>query len=396
MKNKIVIWGRDGFNTLGLLRAYGKAGLDVFFLIKRGRGYASKSKYCIKSHCVESDEEGMQFLLDQFSNETAKPIIITPGDEIAVFINNHKEELEAHFIIPGTVEKGLQEKFTDKNNMTELARSLGILCPESRFCQWNSNLDGVNYPCLIKPAHEKAGHYNEFKYKVCKDRVSLERTLRMVRHDSEFIVQDYIQKEKEILIYGARLSNGQILFAGTLIKYRWSNSGNASYAAAVAAAIPQCINLSGVVSFLDKIDYVGLFSFEFGVVGDKAYFFEVNLRNDATSQYFYQAGANIPLAYAYSCAGLDYSEIPTKVTEDGKWFVDEIFDIENVLAGKLSYLQWKMEKQRASLYKYYDKEDEEPWRYLKRRRGVLIAKEMVVKRFRPYIVYILDKLGIKK
>lgn len=146
MKNKIVIWGRDGFNTLGLLRAYGKAGLDVFFLIKRGRGYASKSKYCIKSHCVESDEEGMQFLLDQFSNETAKPIIITPGDEIAVFINNHKEELEAHFIIPGTVEKGLQEKFTDKNNMTELARSLGILCPESRFCQWNSNLDGVNYP----------------------------------------------------------------------------------------------------------------------------------------------------------------------------------------------------------------------------------------------------------
>lgn len=179
IKNKVIVWGRDGFNVLGLLRAL--AGVETFFLVKGPKSYASRSCYCQQSYCVSDDEEGMRYLILHFSQESHKPIILTSGDEIAVFINNHKEELEKYFIIPGTAKKGLQEKYTDKNNMTDLARSLGILCPESRHCQWNSDIDDVNYPCLIKPAHEKAGHYNEFKYKICKDRASLERTLKMVR-----------------------------------------------------------------------------------------------------------------------------------------------------------------------------------------------------------------------
>ena len=47
LKNKIIIWGADDFNTLGLLREYGEPGVDVFFLIKGARAYASQSKYCI-------------------------------------------------------------------------------------------------------------------------------------------------------------------------------------------------------------------------------------------------------------------------------------------------------------------------------------------------------------
>lgn len=392
--NKIIIWGRDGFNALGLLRAYGKAGLDVFFLIKRGRGYASRSRYCVKYHCVESDEEGLQFLLELFSNESAKPIIITPGDEIAIFINNHKEELEKYFIIPGTAEKGLQEKYTDKNNMTDLARDLGILCPKSRYCQWDSDIDDVNYPCLIKPAHEKAGHYNEFKYKICKDRASLEHTLKMVRHTSEFIVMDYIQKEKDICVYGARLSDGNTVFAGSVSCTRYSDSGMYSYGE-VTREIPECIDPEKMRSFFERIDYYGLFSVEFGLVGDRAYFFEVNLRNDGTCPFICQAGSNILLAYAYSYAGLDYSGIQTNVTTD-RYYIDELFDVENLLTGKVPCSKWKKDKKRATAYLYYDKDDEEPWRYLKRRRWVLMAKEMTVKRFRPYIVFVLDKLGVKK
>jgi len=392
--NKVIIWGRDGFNALGLLRTYGKAELDVFFLIKRGGGYANRSKYCVGYHCVESDEEGLQFLMEHFSQESFKPIILTSGDEIAVFINNHKEELEEYFIIPGTAEKGLQEKYTDKNNMTNLARSLGILCPESRYCQWDSDIDGVNYPCLVKPAHEKAGHYNEFKYKVCRDRAALEHTLKMVRQDSEFIVQDYIAKEKEVLVYGARMRDGQVILAGALIKSRFSDSGAGSYAL-ITNEVPCSIDTAGIASYLQEIDYYGLFSFEYGLLRDRAYFFEVNLRNDGTSGYFSQAGANIPLAYVYSCAGVDYSKLQCQVSDD-QWFIDELFDFENVLLRRLSYKQWKKDKAKATVYKYYDKDDEEPWRYLKGRRWILMAKEMTVKRFRPYIVYILDKLGIKK
>lgn len=394
MDNKIIIWGRDGFNVLGLLRAFGKAELNVFFLIKRGAGYATKSRYCTKFHCVDGDEEGMNYLLEHFSNESAKPIIITPGDEIAVFINNNKEKLEKHFIIPGTTERGLQQKYTDKNNMCQLAKRIGILCPEFRYCQWDSNIEGVNYPCLIKPAHEKAGHYNEFKYKICKDRASLERTLKMVRKGSEFVIQDYIQKEKDVLVFGARLYDGNTVFAGAVTCTRYSDSGMNSYGE-VIRDVPQCIDTEKIRSFLSKIDYRGFFSFEYGLIDDKAYFFEVNLRNDGTIPFINQAGSQIALAYVYSCAGIDYSGLQISITKD-KWYIDELFDFENVLTGKVNYHQWKRDKKLANAFLYYDKEDEEPWRHLKKRRWVIMAKEIFVKRFRPYIVFVLDKLGIKK
>ena len=38
INNKVIIWGPDDFNTLGLLRQLGSAGIDIFFLIKEKKG----------------------------------------------------------------------------------------------------------------------------------------------------------------------------------------------------------------------------------------------------------------------------------------------------------------------------------------------------------------------
>ena len=163
----------------------------------------------------------------------------------------------------------------------------------------------------------------------------------------------------------------------------------------MTSVIPNCVDKHKISIFLDKINYHGLFSFEYGMVGEKAYFFEVNLRNDGTSHYFYQAGANIPLAYAYSCAGLDYSQIPTTVTED-KWFIDEIFDYENVIKGVITQKQWRKEKEQAAVFKYYTEEDKAPWLWVKQRCWRQTVQDLVLKRFRLYIIYVLDKFGLKK
>lgn len=394
LKNKIIIWGADDFNTLGLLREYGEPGVDVFFLIKGARAYASQSKYCINYHQVKSNDEGKEFLLENFSKERNKPIIITSGDGLAVYIDKHKDELNEFFIIPGTAEQGLQEKYTDKNAMTQLATEIGILCPKSRFCKWNTDISDVSYPCLIKPAHQEPGHYNEFKFKICKNKSELKRTLNVVRHDSEFILQDCIQKEKDILVYGARMWDDKTVLAGAMIRDRFADSGSSSHGI-MTSIIPNCIDKYKIGEFLDRINYHGLFSFEYGMLGDKAYFFEVNLRNDGTSHYFYQAGANIPLAYAYSCAGLNYSEIPTVVLKE-KWFIDELFDYENVIKGVISYKQWKKEKEQATVFKYYAVDDEFPWRWVSKRRWRMTVQDLVLKRFRLYIIYVLDKLGLRK
>lgn len=392
--NKVIIWASDDFNSLGLLRILGENNIDLFFLIKGKKGYATKSKYCVNYKETHTYQEGYDFLMNTYKDEKYKPIIITSGDGISVFIDQHKDELEKIFIIPGTSKKGVLEKYTDKNTMTELATELSILCPKSIYCQWDSNIDKVNFPCLIKPSHQKPGHYNEFKFKICNTKSELQNTLNFVRKDSEFILQDYIKKEKDLLIYGARLRDGKTVFAGTLIKDRLAYCGSGSHGVLISN-IPTYIDKAKMAIFLEKIDYYGLFSFEYGLVENKAYFFEVNLRNDGTSHYFYQAGANIPLAYIYSCAGIDYSHINTTV-EGEHWYIDELFDYENVITGNISKRQYKIDKRKATIYKYYDKNDIAPWQYMKSIRLRKMIQDIVLNKFRLYIICVLDKLGLRK
>lgn len=394
VKNPVIVWSIDDFNTLGLMRELGQNGLDLIFLIKGKAGYAAKSKYCTNYVETESIQTGYDYLMQTFADAEYRPILIVASDEIITFVDQHRKEMEQIFILPGTKKQGNIEKYIDKNTMTALADEIGILCPQSKEVRWDSSIEGVVYPCLIKPSHQTEGHYNEFKFKICKNEKELKQTLRFVRHESIFILQQYIPKERDLLVYGGRMQDGKTLIAGAMIRDRWADSGSSSHGY-ITCDVPKCADTSKIAEFLEKIDYYGLFSFEYGMVGDKAYFFEVNLRNDGTSHYFFQAGANIPLAYVYSCVGFDYSEIPVRTTKKS-WFIDEVFDVENVIKGTVSRAQWKKEMSEATIFKYYDKEDPEPWKSVKKTRIKQIAQDFILKRYRLYIVAVLDKLGLRK
>lgn len=86
----------------------------------------------------------------------------------------------------------------------------------------------------------------------------------------------------------------KICIAGALIRDRFCGTGESSHGL-ITPQLPSCVNVNHIEEYLERIDYYGLFSFEYGMNNNQAYFFEVNLRNDGTSHFFYQAGANIPL-----------------------------------------------------------------------------------------------------
>lgn len=389
--NKIIIWGHDNYNTLGLLRQLSGEDREILFLMwGKPASCASASKWFGEYEITDSIEEGYQYLLTNFVDESQKPVIFTPSDEIIEFIDQHKSELEKQFIIPGTREQGLLTKIDDKNTMAELARKLGFLVPQSQVCRKNTDLQNVQYPCIIKPAHTTIGHRNEFKFKICKNEKELAGALKYVREESEFILQQYIPKESVALVYGARMRDGRIRNAGVLIKDRFIASGDGSHGL-LTNEYPSGIYLNQIKAFLEEIDYCGLYSFEFGLYEGKAYFFEVNLRNDGTSHYFYQAGANIPLAWYNSMIGVDDESVGTSVTKNF-WFIDEIFDMANVWNRTISRKQWKKERDEARIFKYYDAEDKKPWENMKRHRVKKLLQDTIVKKYRLYIVWMMDKL----
>lgn len=389
--NKIIIWGRDNYNTLGLLRQLSGEGRNVFFLMwDKPTGCASASRFFDEHVVVESIKEGYDYLLTHFVEEPQKPVLFTPSDEIIEYVDQHRLELQKSIIVPGTRESGLLTKIDDKNTMTGLAARLGFLVPASTICHWDTDIRGVKYPCILKPAHTTVGHKNEFKYLICKNEKELQNALKYVRHESDFILQQYIPKESVALVYGARMRNGKVRNAGVLIKDRFIASGDGSHGL-LAKEYPSGIDLNQINDFLEEIDYCGLYSFEYGLFEGKAYFFEVNLRNDGTSHYFYQAGANIPLAWYYSMIGEDEESLNTSVTKNA-WFIDEIYDVANVWDGTISRKQWKKDRAEASVFKYYDANDKKPWENMKRHRLKKILQDMIIKKYRLYIVWVMDKL----
>ena len=388
--NSIIIWGGDNFNTLGLLRQLHSDDHDIFFLmLGEPTRCASSSIWFREYKITHSINEGFEFLKSHFINEDLKPVLFTPSDEIIEFVDQHKEELEEYYVIPGTRVQGLLTSIDDKNTMTELARKLGFLVPSSQRLSRGMDINDVTYPVIVKPAHTIPGYKNEFKFKICHSQQSLRKTLKYVREESEFILQQYIPKKSVALVYGARMKEGNVEIAGTLIKDRFIANGDGSHGY-LQADLPIGVERDKIEAFLEEINYYGLFSFEYGLCNDKAYFFEVNLRNDGTSHYFHQAGANIPLAWYFNSIGLSYDEICTEITNEA-WYIDEIFDITNVWSRNISRKQWISDMKQATIYKYYHKEDMLPWKRMKRGKVRKILFDEIVAKFRIYIVWIINK-----
>lgn len=395
VQNKIIIWGVDDYNVLGLYRQLGGRGLDILFLIFQGLKHcAVVSKYCTSYHAETSLENGLNYLISKYSTETIKPIIITSNDLIAEFLDLHQEKIEPYFIIPKTTTPGSLASMDDKSKMNALAHEIGFLTPRSINCRWNTSVANVAYPCLLKPTHQIEGKYNEFKFKICENKRQLTRTLRYVRKDSDFILQQYIPVKSVDLIYGCRMKNGEIILAGILEKDRFCHNGDGSHGI-LMSDFPSYIDAELIKLIIEKVDFYGLFSVEYGISQNRAYFFEVNWRNDGTSHLFYQAGANIPLAWIYDAAGLNYHEIQTKVASRSV-FIDELFDIQNIGKNGLTKKNYKEQLSKATIFKYFDTEDIKPYEIVKKRKRKKLFIDYIVAKHRLYIVYLMDKLGIKR
>ena len=77
-------------------------------------------------------------------------------------------------------------------------------------------------------------------------------------------------------------------------------------------------------------------------------------------------------------------------------FIDEIFDEENVKRGTVSKEQWQKEREEATVFKYFDKDDIAPYEAVKKGKRKKLILDAIVAKNRLYIVYILDKLGLKR
>ena len=348
-----VIWGNDNYNVLGLLRQLSPFIDNVIFLVnQRKNRCATWSRYCKKYVLAKTYEDGISFLKSFGNTLGNKGFLFTTNDTLAEYVDRNSNLLSHYYYLMGSKRQGLLTEMQGKSAMTKLADEIGFITPRSLALKSVTNIDTIVYPCVVKPDNQTNKYKCNFKIRHFENKNELESFQQGMDKDDKYIVQQFIKKEKEYLLYGCRLLTGEVIIPGTIEKDRWHHG-------MISSKIPQTVNLDLIKTFLEKIEFYGLFSFEFGLYDGKSYFFEVNLRNDGTSLYYFLGGANLPLLWVTSICG--YKNFYSCSVRGESFFIDGIGDLPSALRGDISLKKWWSDLKNADMYRHYSAKDKKPF-----------------------------------
>ena len=298
---RAVIIGDSTNNTLSIVRSLGEAKIEQVLILKCDSDicYVKKSKYLKHSpvYTIKSITECYSILMDLKEDKTYRQTIICSFDEAATYIDSKEPELSKYYRTPA---KGKQiGKLFNKEEQCKLAEECGLTVPKSIVFHRTENIESYNliFPVLIKPLYSTKGAKSDIH--ICQSKTDLTNALASESHCSEFIIQEFIDKEYEIDCIGVRTEKGMFL-AGGIKKIRHYPPLVGAGAYGLFQTIGHYnINIEGLIKFLNKANYYGPFSVEFLHKGDKNYFMEVNFRNEGLAYVATAAGANLHALYMH-------------------------------------------------------------------------------------------------
>lgn len=327
-ENKVIVIGGDHYNTLWVIRSLGLGGISPYAIIvnpDKNVSFVTKSKYLQKSWVINNETSIKGILQGHFNSEKLSPVIICTSDGSASYIDEHYDELKDKFLMPSIGGKGkLISYWMDKSKMIQAAKEAGFNIPRT----WNLNLEqcdeirkiipeDISYPCIIKPLKSSEG--TKYDFRICTNEVTLVKYLdELKKQINLIIIQEYIKSDYEVSFPAVNLYYaGKNIIPGLLIKLSTCNNtynlGMSTYAC-LRKDLKPLISMEKVHHLFKTIPYFGLYSMEFLVCEDKAYFLEINLRNDGNMFYVTTAGVNLPLLWVLDITNHDISHLQQNVS----------------------------------------------------------------------------------
>lgn len=356
MKNPypdFILFGEGNYNTLGVLYQLVEIGINPLLLIigkakdrKKGNliGYSKNAKRIIE---VPSEEEGLNWILKNKFKFIEGTIIYPTSDLTEKILDHYFNELKEVFRFPNAGTQGAVGKLMNKDLQTFLASQSGIRTINSQFTSSKDfSYRKIKYPCFVKTLNSTIGSKSDIA--ICNEEKELKKLLSSKDKGKDFIVQDYIHNEKDLLFLGVALENGNVMIPAVVIKPGVSFRGEYSHAIVSTEVKKYLPEYKEVKSFIYKLEYKGPFSIEFAYENGKNHFLEINLRNDGTSHYPLGLGVNIVKNYIEG--------IPNEVIKIGEYeMIDETSDLRRVLYKELTFLQWIKKFKNAGSYRFYSK-----------------------------------------
>lgn len=178
-------------------------------------------------------------------------------------------------------------------------------------------------------------------------------------------VQEYIQKDYEIIILGCSLNHGEEVVcpvAERKLRYYPQEFRTTAYTESLLIRDNQeLLSITNQIEAMIKsIGYTGLFSVELIYANHSHYFLETNFRNDGTAYLATVCGYNLPDLLCQSFSGNK-----KKLSDNYKpcHYVNIIADGMNVIHGRVPLFTWVKQIRSARCYSHFSKSDRKPLFY---------------------------------
>lgn len=364
MDNKIIIFGSDHHNTLGVIRSFFYKGIKPNVVVKcpdPPKSFIIKSKHIDEGAAFATYEECLYFIKKKYYDENNKTIMIITADGAESLVDKNYDELSKGFFLPCSYQQGRVTELMNKETMSKLASECGLTVAQTWITKNGQVIGGpLVYPCITKSMLSISGG---------KDNIAIlnnDEDLRIFfsneKHSKDIQIQRFVDKKFEFQFIGLSLAGGaEIIIPGrTIIQHIVRE--NTSF-----LEFNQCDDsfsdtLDLCKKFIKETGYSGFFSVEFlRGIDDVDYFMEINFRNDGNAICATAAGTNLPYIWYLYHSGGDYKQELKNSYVKQIYLMPEFADFYNVLKKQIKFTDWLKDIKKANCYITYYKEDTRPF-----------------------------------
>ena len=380
-----LVIGSNHHNTLGIVESLSEKQIYPFVIIYEDCDdtYIRHSKNINGYKICRNVSSLLDMLVNELSSSTRKVPIITTSDDAALFIDKNLETLSLYYICPGASNEGTLQFWMNKHNMTNLAKELDILVPESWAVINFEDCNYVKYPCITKSIISAQNGKKDMN--VFNDARELSTFLDKSRSSSVIQVQTYIVKDFEFQYIGCSLENGkEIIIPGKTYIDRPNGIDNTFFLEYKGLDDVDHALIGKIKEFIKRVGYSGLFSVEF--IRDKEgndYFLEMNFRNDGNAYCVTSAGVNLPLIWVESKGQANNYKKSNYILSQ-TFLLPEFYYFLRMLGGEVTFSKWYKNIKLATCCTTYFRNDKKPFVYFLLYQISLIIKDRINRAFKCF------------
>lgn len=370
--NKVIIIGPDHHNTLGTVRCFGVNHIKPYGIIVKADDsplFVTKSKYWEKTWVINDDEKIYDILIENFSNERLKPVVISCSDGSMRFIDMHLKKIEHKFIVPSLNHKqGAITELMDKEKQAVFLKENRIFTFGSQIFDLSNNCNSseVTFPVILKPIVSAEGDKSDIA--ICYNEIDYSNKITDFRQSGyqRVLIQHYYTGLTEYLLTGMVTEKGKVFSVYKNIRQWPLKTGSGCYSSIVTDS--DCNSFaSDLLETLQLVGFSGPIDIEFFNDGTAFFVNEINWRVSGRNYVSFFDKKFSTLFYYFDIIGVA-NRPETKNIIKG-YAINEASDIRSALLSKKvplfkwigqlitadSYALWFWRdlKPTFSRYKYY-------------------------------------------